>query len=116
MNIKDKKVLVKYLRNISKGKFLWYRITGKMNLNVGLCWNIKLKLNISHVEAIHLVAGIALDWPKYSGSAGYPVPHNEIHSGVAFYGIKNKYADKYGKDRMELAGFIADTLENRYGS
>ena len=51
-------------------------------------------------------------WPKYSGDIKYPVRHSRLSPSEA-YGLVDDLWDvstQYGRDRRELALFLADTI------
>lgn len=96
--------LLNELRNVKNNPF-------KIRKDLGICANIKDKgLKNDFIE-------LASQWPKYSGSINFPVPHpkypNDPLEGY-FNGVNIwDRRTAYGKLRWELLNWAIATLESR---
>ena len=70
-------------------------------------------------ELQHRCNAIFTTWEHYSGDRAYPVPSTTTPNTPATqYADTNNLYDKrtkYGRLRMNLAGYVADELERLYG-
>lgn len=99
------KELIKELRKIE---------SGELTPTTGLCAVIEFN-GFMGDTTIEKCRDYMEEWPKYSGSSMYPVPHVEFEPYHAFV-VCDKYdsSTQYGRDRRELAGYIADRLEAKW--
>ena len=84
------------------------------NLGVGLCHNVGVKLTYSEESAwIRVCPVLYKEWPKYSGIPAYPVPSSTKDPDMAYWDTDDMYdtETQYGRDRLELAQFMIDTLK-----
>lgn len=100
------------LRRVAAGDF-----SDVDDLRHGLCSQIIVGRH--NVELQSRCNDIFTTWGHYSGKRAYPVPSTIENDGpIAQYANTNNLYDKrtkYGRLRMNLAGYVADELERLYG-
>lgn len=88
------------------------RADGPRSKNVGICSNI----SPSDKNVPLLIAELAKDWPKYSGKAMYPVPHDRMEANNAYSAYLMHHWDMwsmdeaYGRNRWELLDHVINKL------
>ena len=93
--------LLNELRNIRNNP-------SKIRKHLGICSNLKTIGLRSEFRCL------ASEWPKYSGSLGFPVPHPKGPE-EAYFNISNVWdrRTEYGKLRWELLNWAIAKLEFR---
>ena len=90
-----------------------------VNPRLGICGELGLLIPLSRnsyhaFSKLDLVMDLVVDWPKYSGSLAFPVPHPAYNRPVdAFYNPDYSKWDtdtEYGRNRRELCGWLAEEL------
>lgn len=86
-------------------------VTQPQSNEFGICYELKKESAVFVAYAYN----ITLSWPKYSGNAGYPVPHDSLTARDAFNQCWNLWDDSsYSDDRRELCLYLADELGKRH--
>lgn len=103
-----KQSVIKTLRDASNGI-----LPSGMDLDYGICHLIYYICDRSDIYELfnHNVH----NWPKFSGSISYPVPHPTMTPGSAFNTAFNGTMwddSEYGQNRRDLCTWFADYLEN----
>ena len=100
------KVVINYLRRLQNG-------ANPERVEAGICVNLNNKeYKCLGFENIRIFVGhIAQGWKGFSGDVTYPVTSCDDSPMDAYYNNDNLWIGKYGEDRRDLCGFIADRLE-----
>ena len=104
------KVVINYLRRLQNG-------ADPKNVEDGICFNLSRKMFkcLEDINSISVfISEYSEDWPRFSGDRCYPVPADDGTGCAWAYWHnedKNLWIGKYGEDRRDLCGHIADRLE-----
>jgi len=100
-------------------------ITDAPDKREGLCHNVDLLCHNSGYFGwdfcyVDFVTDMAIEWPKYSGYGGHPVPCPDGGDAWKLYDKYREagldlYSGDYGKLRLELAQFIIDKINETLG-
>jgi hypothetical protein len=77
----------------------------------GLCWEM-VQLDFSVEIREFILIQLAPEWPKFSGDILFPIPHYKLPPIDAYVMTRNLWNPRteYGRDRLELCGWLAKQL------
>jgi hypothetical protein len=111
----NRKELIIHLRNLGNGDVL------PRSRRSGLCVELNGLISLQLMNEVHRAW---MTWPKWSGSAGFPVPHPKYpkdpgRANDRYYRDGHKFGSiwtgKYGDLRRKMCLHIADVLEKKKG-